>query len=803
MSLIEKLTLLFLKPIVRKKSRRSLPQLDGTLNMDDLAEGVKIYRDQWGIPHIYGGNLNDTAFAQGYVHAQDRLWQMEINRRVSRGQLSEVIGKSTLATDRASRILGFERLAAADLEAMPEDLRNALDSYTKGVNAFLQANLQKLPPEFGLLKIVPRPWEAVDSLAFARLLAWQMNYAWYGELVRGKIIEKVGEEMARELDIHYSELNPVGLLQGQEANLLMEDGLLEAFKGPFIQAKGGSNGWVIAGSRSRNGSPILCNDPHLPLLQPAIWYENHLICPEMHVTGVSLPGVPLVMIGHNNDIGWGMTLAFTDNQDIFIEKFTDASLLHYEFKNEVRQSTIVAETIKIKGQEDHTEKVVITHHGPVISGMVASGDFKLSLASKALGPSTMMEGWYQLNRAAGWNDFVGAVKKITAPSLNIPYTDNKGNIGYYVSGEVPIRSSGDGSRPSPGWTGDYEWKGNVPFEKMPYAFNPVKGYIVTCNHKIISDNYPYNLGNAWMNGYRANRLEKLIAEKEKFSFEEMIAWQMDVYCTPGPLFAAHLKGLRLDDLRLESMKQLLLNWDGKLTTESVAGALYETTKFYLFNRLFETKLGHDLMLGLRGGTFNPNLLPQGEFYGHDTSMLLRMLDNAESLWLKEMGGKEQLLTLALKDAYDYLSEKLGPEMSEWQWGKLHKAEFHHTLAQKTPLNKVFNQVEFSLPGDTDTLYQTAPMAHDPRGHNIVAPSFRQVLDPKKWEASICIMPPGQSGNILSPHYNDQLPLWREGKYHPMLWNEADVIAKKQHLLELLPKVGIASPTPGNSLLTNN
>lgn len=803
MSLIEKLTLLFLRPIVRKKSRRNLPQLDGMLNMDELAEPVKIYRDQWGVPHIYGGSLNDTSFAQGYTHAQDRLWQMEINRRVARGQLSEVVGKDTLPTDRASRILGFERLAAADLEAMPEELKTALEHYCKGVNAYLKANMQKLPPEFGLLKITPRPWEPVDSLAFARLLAWQMNYAWYGELVRGKIIEKVGEEMALELEPNYWELNPIGLLQGQESNLLLEDGLLEAFKGPFLQAKGGSNGWAISAARSRSGRPILCNDPHLPLLQPAIWYQNHLNCPELHVTGVSLPGVPLVMIGHNDHIGWGMTLAFTDNQDIFIEKFTDASMLHYEFKNEVREATIVAETIKVKGQEDHTEKVVITHHGPVISGIVSSGDFKLSLASKALGPSTMMEGWYQLNRATGWNDFVGAIKKITAPSLNVPYADSQGNIGYYVSGEVPIRKNGDGSRPSPGWTGYFEWKGNVPFEKMPYAFNPAKGYVVTCNHKIIGDDYPYNLGSAWMNGFRANRLEKLIAEREKFSFDDMKLWQQDVYCTPGPLFAAHLKGLRLDDLRLESMKQMLLNWDGMLTMESVAGSLYETTKYYLFIRLMENKLGKDLMLGLRGGTFNPNLLPQGEFYGHDTSMLLRMLDNPDSLWMKEAGGKDQVLALALRDAFDYLSDRFGSEMSEWQWGKLHKAEFHHTLAKKTPLNKIFNQQEFSLPGNTDTLFQTAPMAHDPRGHNVVAPSFRQVLDPMKWEDSVCVMPPGQSGNILSPYYNNLLPMWQEGKYHPMLWKEDQVIAKKAHLLELLPNVASIAPVPGLSLLTNN
>ncbi|CAN5348901.1 penicillin acylase family protein [soil metagenome] len=667
----------------------------------------------------------------------------------------------------------------------------------------MQSNLQNLPPEFGLLKLIPKPWEPVDSLAFARLLSWQMSYAWYGELVRGKIIEKVGEEMARELEIHYPDINPSTLDAGNESNLIMEGGLLKAFKGPFLQALGGSNAWVVSAARSRTGRPMLCNDPHLPLLQPAIWYENHLNCPEMHVTGVSLPGVPLVMIGHNEQIGWGMTLAFTDIQDIFIEKFTDNSLTHYEFKGETLEATIIAESIKVKGEADHLEKVVITHHGPIISGMVASGDFKLSLASKALGPSTMMQGWFDLNRATGWNDFVGAMKKITAPALNVPYADNQGNIGYYVTGEVPIRKAGDGSTPSPGWTGEYEWIGNVPFKEMPYALNPAKGYLVTCNHKIIPKDYKHNLGNAWMNGYRANRFDKLAAKKEKFSFEDMQAWQNDVYCTPGPLFANHLKGLRLDDLRLEAMKQAMLNWDGMLTTESIAGSIYETTKYYLFNRLLEGKLGAELMSELRGATFNPNLLPQGEFYGHDTSMLLRMLDNVDSLWIKAAGGKEQVLQLALNDAYEYLSEKLGPELQAWQWGKLHKAAFHHTLAQKAPLDKIFNQGEFSLPGNTDTLFQTAVMASDPRGHNIIAPSFRQILEPTKWSDSVCIMPPGQSGNLLSPHYNDQLPLWLEGKYHPMLWKLDDVIARQLHKLELLPIATAVAPTvPTQSLLTN-
>lgn len=803
MGLLEKLTLLVLKPIVRKKSRRSLPQLDGALPMEDLSAPVKIYRDEWGVPHIYGANLNDTSFAQGYVHAQDRLWQMEINRRVSRGQLSEVIGPSTLDTDRASRILGFDRLAAEDFAAMPDTLKTALEHYALGVNAFIKDNGHKLPPEYGLLKITPRPWEPLDSLAFARLLAWQMSYAWYGELVRGKIIEKVGEEMARELEIHYPETNPAGLAYGTEANLIMENGLLEAFKGPLLQAIGGSNAWAVSAAKSRTGRPILCNDPHLPLLQPAIWYQNHLHCPQLHATGVSLPGVPLVMIGHNNHIGWGMTLAFTDIQDIFIEKFTDSSLTHYEFKGETLPATIIAESIKVKGAEDHLEKVVLTHHGPVISGVVKGGDFKLALASKALGPSTMMQGWYELNVATGWNDFVGAAKKITAPALNVPYADSKGNIGYWVTGEVPLRKKGDGSQPAPGWTGEYEWEGNVPFEEMPYSYNPAKGYIVTCNHKIIPDNYTHNLGNAWMNGYRANRFDALAAKKDKFSFDDMKAWQTDIYCTPGPLFAAHMKGLRLDDLRLETMKQILLNWDGTLHTESVAGSIYETTKYYLFQNLLGSKLDAELMAGLRGATFNPNLLPQGEFYGHDTSMLLRMLNNPDSLWLKEAGGKDAALVKALQNAFEYLSQKLGPETAEWQWGKLHKAEFHHTLAQKTPLNKIFNQGEFSLPGNTDTLYQTAVMAHDPKGHNVVAPSFRQILDPVKWEDSVCVMPPGQSGNILSPYYSNQLPLWLEGKYHPMLWKQEDVISKQRHLLELLPNLANVNNGPMPSLLTNS
>lgn len=791
--MIDRLILWLVKPSVTKSARKNLPVIDGTLQLNGLKDAVKIYRDKWGIPHIYANNLNDLAFAQAYVHAQDRLWQMDLMRRVARGQLSEVIGKDGLDTDRATRTLGFERLAQKDIEDVDPILKGYLDSYVAGVNAAIETMGPDLPPEFKLLKYKPNKWEVIDVMSFSRMLAFQMSFAWYGSILRARLIDKVGVEQAKELEIEYPRGNPNGLDNVAEVNRITDDGILEALSGPLLKPIKGSNAWSISGSRTKNGSPILCNDPHLPLNQPAIWYENHLASPGMEVTGVSLPGVPLVMIGHNRHISWGMTLAFTDIQDVYIEQFTTGRMTHYMYQEKEHEAIVVNEVIKVKGEKDHTERVVLTHNGPVISSVVGETNKKITLRAKTLEKSGMIQGWFQLNHARNWNDFVNAMKHINAPALNVPYADTEGNIGYWVTGEVPIRKGNNGLLPSKGWTGEDDWVGNVPFEEMPHTFNPEKGYVVTCNHKIISDDYPHYLGNAWMNGYRAKRLEEIFSKKDKFDMNDMQKMQRDTTCLPALELIAHFKGLRLDDLNVELMKQQLLSWDGNLSTDSIAASIYQATRHSMIELVIGSKIGEELITLFKGGGYNHSLAPQTEFYGHDTSTLLRMLNNPDSWWIKEAGGKEKVMADSLAAAYDYLKGRLGEDMDQWQWGNLHQVTFHHPIGAKKPFNKLFNQGPFPIPGDTDTLFQTACLAHDPLGDSITAPSYRQIIDMGNFSNSLSVMPAGQSGNILSDNYTDQAEMWLEGKYHPMYWTREEVELNKKHLLELIPKAAVSNP----------
>ncbi|MFX1514625.1 MAG: penicillin acylase family protein, partial [Promethearchaeota archaeon] len=471
-----------LRFVLTRMSRRRLPVISGKLDVPGLLDSVEVIRDKFGIPHIYAQNDHDLYFAQGFVHAQDRLWQMELNRRTATGRLSEIFGELALDTDRTARTFGFARLGQQDWENADEELHSAFQAYSDGVNAFLQHLSSRLPIEFSLLKHKPEPWKPEDSFAFTRVMIWQLSHAWYGEIVRARLIDKVGVEHAAELELNFPESNPTTLPKGIEFNILNDDGSFRKAQGPFLDRGMGSNTWVVSGQKTNTGDPFLCNDMHLKLMLPSIWYEFHLIAGEFNVSGVSLAGVPLVMVGHNSKIAWGMTLAYTDAEDLFIEKMHPEDPTKYEFRGEWIKAEVISEPINIKGQsEPHIEKVIITQHGPIISDVVDYSDKRIAVNSMALRPCPATKGWLLLNKANSWNDFVEAVRFIEAPQLNISYADTEGNIGNWVSGKVPIRAKGKGMIPAPGWTGEYEWISEVPFEEMPHALNPEKGFIVNCN----------------------------------------------------------------------------------------------------------------------------------------------------------------------------------------------------------------------------------------------------------------------------------------------------------------------------------
>lgn len=755
-------------------SRRSLPQTSGTLSCKGLAQPVEILRDRWGIPHIYAQSIPDAFFAQGFVHAQDRLWQMELNRRTATGRLSELFGPMALDTDRAARTFGYARLGVGDLKLLDAGTRAGMQAYTDGINAFLNQPGRKLPVEFTLLGIQPEPWKLEESMAFSRLMFWQLSHAWYSEIVRARLIATVGPEHAAEWEPNYPPENPTILPNGIEFNQLGPNGRLNGLSTPRMERGQGSNCWAISGDRTTTGKPYLCNDMHLVLTLPTIWYEVHLSGGPLHASGVSMPGIPLVLVGHNERISWGITLAFTDCEDLYLEKFDPQSPTRYQTPSGWVDAEVVHEIIKVKGAPDHDEAVTFTRHGPIISDVVGYPEQRVAVCSMALRPTQGLNAWVKLNQAGNWPDFVEAMRLINATQLNFGYADVDGNVGYWVTGAHPIRGKGDGRLPAPGWEAEYDWNGEVPFEEMPHALNPQQGYILTCNHRIIPDDYPYNLGEVWMNGYRPRRLAEMIASREKLGPDDFNKMQMDVTCLSAREFLSRLQGLSAAEPRLDQMLKTLRSWDAQLTPDSVAGCIYEVLRYTTVRSLLEPTLGKKMTDQLLGIAFNPILLTDHEYFGYDTVSLLRILDDPHSWWLEKAGGREKLLLDSLRQTADWLTGQFGPRQEKWQWGRIHRLTFAHALGAQKPLDKVFNRGPYPIGGDTDTPLQSAISPDAAYDNKLWSPSVRFIMDMSDVSRSVAVTPVGQSGQLGSPHYDDMIDLYIHGRYHPMLWTRAQV-----------------------------
>ncbi len=797
MSLLHTLLTPPLKAILTRMSQRRLPPTDGELHLTGLHAPVEVIRDRWGVPHIYAQNEHDLFFAQGYVHAQDRLFQMEISRRLALGRLSEIFGEMALDTDRMARRFGFPRLARQEWENAPDDLRALLTAYAAGVNAFIRTMGGTKEVGFSLLRLTPEDWHPQHTLAIVRVMIWELSHGWQGELVRAELAETVGPEHAADWEIHYPERNPLTLPEGIEFNRLDPDGSLHRARGPFLARGQGSNTWAVAASRSATGGAVLANDMHLKAGVPGVWYENHLVSEALQVSGVSIAGVPLVLVGHNARIGWGMTLAYVDAEDLFVERFDPQDPTRYLFRGEWRTAEVVEEPIVVKGRrEPVVEKVVITHHGPVISPVVSYGpalraeaDFveRLTVASMALQPGEMVRGWWLLNKAANWDDFVEALRWIEAPQLCTSYADVEGNIGCWMTGKLPVRAKGDGRVPVPGWTGEYEWVGEVPFEEMPHTLNPQRGYLVNTNNKVVPDDYPHFLGEIWMNGYRARRLEQMITAKERLTLDDHAAMQTDVTSLPGQEFVAALEGFQPDDPDAALALRLLREWDFQLTPHTIGGTVYEVARYTLVRHLLLAAVDEALANRIMGEGYHPLTLYASEFYGHDVVALLRFLRLPDNWWVQQAGGWEKWLTEGLREAVAWLRTHMGVEVAWWQWGALHRLHLEHLLGTQPPLGKIFNLPPLEIGGDTDTPFQTAILPQEPYEVRNFVPSHRQIFDLTDWDNARLVILPGQSGRLASPHYADQVALWHRGEYHPMLWSRAAVEAQAETQLTLRPK----------------
>src|SRR5256712_40011 len=772
--------------------RRPVPRAKGKVSLKGLREGAEIVRDRWGVPHIYASNLNDLAFAVGYAQAQDRLWQMEMNRRAAAGTLAELLGEPVLEIDRMTRRIGFRRAAERDWAEADGVERQALEGYSAGINAYVAR--AKMPLEFAILRTRPAPWQPVDSLAFGRLFGWALTGNWDSEIVRSWTIERFGAEVMAELDPSYPAGAPVIVPPGTEAKgarpELLED-YREAAELVGVAGRGMSNNWAVDGTKSVTGKPLLASDPHLSLSLPSIWWEMHIDSPEMKAAGVGLPGLPAVVMGHNERIAWGMTAALVDGDDLFVEQIDPADAPRYRQNGKWSRGEVFREEITVrKRSEQVVEEVLVTRHGPIISPAIKGEPRTLSLKTVALEPAHQVKAMMMVMAAHNWEEFRQALSQWPFPPLNFAYADVDGNIGYQLGGLVPVRGKGHGTVPAPGWTEDYDWKGFVPFDELPHAYNPETHWVASANNKIADDDYPHFLSAENADGFRQKRIVGLLEEKEKLSGDDFAAMQVDQMSVAANELVPLITALAPEDEWCRRAITFLKAWDHRLSADSVAACIYEVFFTHLVRRTLEAKLGSwsDFFLG-KGVHM---LRPHTTFFHASHSWLMEKM-REQPQWFAPTGagrGEDktwaEAMEEALESAVGELRSRLGDEVSRWQWGRLHQQHFRHPLGEVRGLDRIFNRGAVPMGGDANTVWQAAYVPY--HGHDVESftASWRQIIDLADFNTSRATLPSGQSGHPGSRHYADMISPWRRGEYHPMLWDRDHVEEEARGRLEIMP-----------------
>jgi penicillin amidase len=784
--------------------RRPLPSTRGVRRLSGLHEEVEIITDRYGVPHIYAHNEDDLFFAQGYIHAQQRLWQMDFNRRLGSGRLSELVGEATLDLDRFCRRLGLHRAAAADAARLTEHNRRILEAYAAGVNACLAQ--QPLPLECTLLRYRPEPWRPVDSLLWARMMAWNLSGNWESEVIRARLVARVGAERAARLEAGYDPRHPLIIPPGVEYGGV-NPGLLEQ----YAQIKqlsgfgllGASNNWVVDGDKTVTGAPMLCNDPHLAQGAPSIWFECHLVAGDIDVIGASFPGTPGIVIGHNQHIAWGLTNAVSDVQDLYIEKFDPQHPTRYEFQGQWEEARVIREEIRVKGK--HTpvvEEVLVTRHGPILTHLPASKgqnnhgtapqELPLALRWTGFEPSRIISAVEKLNRATNWEEFLEAMRDWDMPPQNVVYADREGNIGYIMAGMIPIRAQGQALLPSPGWTGEYEWTGFIPFEELPCIYNPPQHFIATANNRVVNDEYPYYITNEWLNGYRAERIRDLLTSKERLSLADMARIQSDQYALPARDIVPHLLELTPSSALEEAALAALRAWDYVLSPESAAAALYATFLRKLEHIVFSAVIGDDeaLLYNYLGVGVTLLAILNG-YASRSKPLLIRLLNERDDGWFADSAvpngprSWKAAIAAAWSATIADLQEKLGPDVSRWSYGAIHRMTYQHPLGNLKPLDRLFNRGPYPLGGDSDTIFMGAVLPNQPE-QVVIVPSYRQIVNLADLNASLSSHAPGQSGHPGSRHYADFIKPWLRTEHHPMLFERAAIEANAEGRLRLLP-----------------
>lgn len=783
--------------------QRPTAQYDGTRAVDGLDKPVDVTRDRYGIPHVHAEHEADLWRAQGYIHAQDRLWQMEQNRRIGYGTLAEVFGETAVEADRFSRVVGFARAAAAEAAKLDEETCAVIEAYVGGVNAFIAGHRGRLAAEFNLLRVEPGLWGVEDVLTVGKVMAWGLSVNWESELNRLLLVAQLGPVRAAELEAEYPAGTPV-ILEGvgsqEVTRLLSTAGLLlneydkvKAWLGSDSAGKG-SNSWVLSPRHTQTRRAMLCNDPHLAVQIPGIWFENHLTCPTLDVTGVSMPGMPGVVIGHNADIAWGMTNAFVDQQDLYLERAHPDEPDQFETSEGWEAATVLEETIHVRRRsEPLRERVVITRHGPLISGLVEDTSLPpASLALRWVGhvPSHGARAILRLNRARNWEEFQGALADWSAPAQAVTYADVDGNIGFVLAGAIPRRRHNLGLVPAAGWDGQHEWEGFVPPHELPRLFNPESGRIVVANNKIAGDDYHHFLGVDFLPGWRAARIEEMLQEKDRYSLRDMVDMQLDTSSKFAATLAPFFAQVNSDDPWMKVATNALRKWNYRMDADNPAGLIFHYSLICLLDEVFGSKLG-PLREQYSGVTRSPLFLINGVSVRVITRLLEVVAQHHDSAWYADARtgrarSRDEVLYAALEQATRRLRADLGDNVRRWEWGRVHQVRYVHPLGSVRLFRSLFNRGPFPVGGDLTTPNQTFSALRLPLPLVQVSAAYRQIIDVGEWDASRSITTTGQSGHPMSQQYADQMGMWLEGDYHPMTWTSAAQEAAAQYRSRLVP-----------------
>lgn len=758
---------------------KSLPDIEGNAALADLSAEVEVFRDPAGFPHILASSEYDAYVAAGYVHAQDRLWQMDVLRRYGQGRLAEILGPEALPIDRLMRTIGLHHIADSLMKSVSPQTRRVLDAYCAGVNAFLRDHEGSYPIEFDILQYDPEPWLPVHSLIVTRLMGWELALSWWTDLVMGDLVARFGEEKARTF-FPTSDGEAVILpphIATVTNGVLLRDGLLASQR--LLGRPGsaiGSNSWTVDSAHAMRGKPLLANDPHLLYMQPARWYVMHLQAPGLNVAGVTVPGAPAVVIGHNEYIAWGMTNVMADDVDFFIEEVRERDST-YRIGERILPLAVRTDSIFVRDSLPVVMQVQETVHGPIIS-TVHPQEGRIRKPSRfAAQPSVSMR-WagqdasdeilalYQLNHATDWTGFLDALQHFGVPSQNFVYADIHGNIGYTAAGHIPLRRTGISPQlPNPGNSVLQPWLGYIPFDELPRTFNPPSGKIATANNRIVEES-PWHISSLWESDSRYMRIRQMLEQQPSFTANDFSLMQMDVQS----VYAGTIRDIMVEALRrwptrpvlLTRVMNLLARWDCRMSISSVEASIYNVAYVHLLRGTFADELDsalfdHFVFLSNVPTRVLPRLL-------QDTGTTI--FDNIRTPGVET---RQHILIRSVTEAVNELRARFGPDMARWQWGEMHTVEFRHPLGAISPLDRIFNVGPFSVGGNNTTVNNGEFSLADPFDAS-VGPSMRFVADLASPDSSYIILTTGQSGQPFSPHYADHSALWQSGATHRLVLN---------------------------------